>query len=66
MQSDIILRLPRVSEITGLGRSSIYDAIQRGEFPRPLKLGMRASGWRMSEVQQWIARQTARRDQGAQ
>lgn len=66
MQSDIILRLPRVSEITGLGRSSIYDAIQRGEFPRPLKLGMRASGWRMSEVQQWIARQTARRDQGGQ
>ena len=62
MQTDVILRLPKVTEVTGLPRSSIYDAIHRGEFPRPLKLGARASGWRMSEVQQWIARQTARRD----
>jgi prophage regulatory protein len=63
VDNDVILRITRVSEITGLGRTTIYGRIKEGEFPRGIKLGDRAIGWRMSEVQQWIARQAARRDQ---
>jgi prophage regulatory protein len=64
MQYDSILRFDRVSEITGLGRTSIYTKMQRGEFPQGIKLGDRATGWRMSEIQQWIERQAERRDSG--
>lgn len=32
------------------------------EFPRQLKIGLRASGWLRSEVDQWIAKRVAERD----
>lgn len=51
---DQILRLPRVIEIVGLGRSTIYDLAARGLFPRAVQLGPRTVGWRRSEVQAWI------------
>lgn len=54
-EHDAILRVAQVQERTGLARSSIYYLIQRGEFPPPLKLGRRASGWRESEIEEWIS-----------
>lgn len=53
--TNALLRLPRVREITGLSRSSIYRLAQAGDFPRPIKLGQRASAWSAEEVQGWIA-----------
>ena len=52
---DSILRLNSVIEITGLSRSSIYNYIKAGAFPKPLKLGLRAVGWLASEIFEWIA-----------
>ena len=52
---DRILRLPEVVEVTGLSRSSIYRLIGIDEFPRQRRLGPRSSGWRMSDVEQWLA-----------
>lgn len=49
-----ILRLRDVKSQTGLSRSSIYAFIQKGEFPKPIKLGPKASGWLAEEVQEWI------------
>lgn len=51
-----LIRLPQVKSMVGLGRSSIYDKIKRGEFPRQIKLG-RSSGWVEAEVQTWISEQ---------
>ena len=52
-----ILRLPSVLKRTGLSKSTIYDLIQKGQFPRQLKpTGARLSGWRSSEIQEWIDR----------
>ena len=53
--TDNILKLPAVKEKTTLGRSSIYALAADGKFPKPIKLGARASGWLESEVNQWIA-----------
>jgi prophage regulatory protein len=50
---DRILRLPKVLEITGLSRSTLYRKIERGEFPRQLKLSERCAGWRESSVVEW-------------
>jgi Predicted transcriptional regulator len=50
-----ILRKPRVIAIVGLGNTSLYEAIKRGTFPAPVKLGVRAVGWRRSDVEAWLA-----------
>jgi prophage regulatory protein len=56
-----ILRLPTVRAITGLSRSSIYQMVSNGSFPRPIPLGTRAVGWLGSEVVDWVAQRTAMR-----
>jgi prophage regulatory protein len=52
--SETLLRLPDVEARTGLRRSHIYHLSSRGQFPRPLKLGDRASAWIEREVSDWI------------
>jgi prophage regulatory protein len=51
---DRLLRMPDVERATGLRRGYIYRLIQREKFPAPVKLGIRASAWRASEVRAWI------------
>ncbi len=49
-----ILRLPKVKDMTGLSRSTIYSRILKGTFPKQIKLGGRASGWLESSIDKWI------------
>ena len=39
---------------TGLGRSTIYKYIEKGEFPKSISLGERAVAWLESEVHDWM------------
>lgn len=55
MQEEI-WRLPRVLSTTGMGRTWLYEQIKIGRFPKPLKLGFRAVGWRRSEIENWLTR----------
>ena len=50
-----LLRRPAVESMTGLGRSRIYQMMQSGDFPRPVRLSTRCVGWKMSDLQRWIA-----------
>lgn len=59
-------RLFQVKARTGLSRSEIYRRIAMGDFPRPIKLGVRASAWSATEVDAWIAGRIAARDREAQ
>jgi prophage regulatory protein len=52
---DEILRKPRVLAIAGIGHTTLYKAIKDGTFPAPLKLGIRAVGWRKSDIDAWLA-----------
>lgn len=54
MQTDSILRLPQVMAATGLRRTSIYRLQGEGQFPKAIRLGARAVGWKASELQSWI------------
>lgn len=47
-------RLPKVMERTSLSRAHVYALMQRGEFPKPRKVGKRAVAWRSDEVDSWI------------
>jgi prophage regulatory protein len=51
MTNKAILRLPAVKAETGLARSTIYLRISQGLWPIPVRLGSRAVGWPMSEVE---------------
>ena len=43
-------RRPAVEEITGLSRSSIYDLMSKGHFPKPIKISARAVAWPESAI----------------
>ena len=58
---DLIYRLPAVLARTGLSRSGLYEAMSRGEFPKPVKLGPRAVGWAESEITAWLESRKAMR-----
>lgn len=47
-------RIEQVSERIQLGRSWIWAAVKRGEFPAPQKLSTRCSRWDSNLVDAWI------------
>ena len=64
MAKDRFLRWPEVHQHVGLCRSYVHNLVQKGKFPKPVKLGARASGWLESEVHVWIEHRVAEsRDQ---
>ena len=59
------LRRPAVSERYNLPRSTLYDLIAKGQFPQPVRLGIRAVGWSVDELDAWErARAAERRGRG--
>ncbi len=50
-----ILRLPEVKHRTGLSKASIYRQIATGDMPPPIRLGPRAVGWRLADINTWLA-----------
>lgn len=49
-----ILRRPQVQQRTGLSRSTLYQYIKDGEFPKSIALGPRSVGWLESDITDWI------------
>ncbi len=49
-----ILRRPQVQQRTGLSRSTLYQYIKDGEFPKSIPLGPRSVGWLESDITDWI------------
>lgn len=45
--------LPAVEEKTALKKSSIYAKVKTGDFPAPIKVGVRTV-WIESEVDDWL------------
>jgi prophage regulatory protein len=57
-----ILRRSDVESATGLPRSTIYERMAAGTFPKPVPLGVRAVGWLEEEIINWQKRRIAERD----
>jgi prophage regulatory protein len=53
--ADRHLRRNAVEELTGLSRSTIYDLMAKGAFPRPVRLTGRAVAWPESAIAEWLA-----------
>lgn len=58
-----IIRLEKVSEKTGLGRSSIYKLMAEGAFPKSVPLTSKAVGWLSDEIDDWILSRVNARDE---
>ena len=50
-----ILRMPEVCQYTGIRRSSVYRKLAEGSFPPPIRLGARSVGWRLADIDVWLA-----------
>lgn len=49
------LRRLAVENVTGLSRSTIYDLMAKGQFPRPVRLTAKAVAWPESAIANWLA-----------
>jgi prophage regulatory protein len=50
MNNDKLLRLKQVLERVPVSKSSFWNGVRTGKYPKPLKLGPRTSAWRESEI----------------
>ena len=56
-----LIRQRRVTEKTGLGKSTIYDLMARNLFPQRIVLaGGKAVAWLESEIDEWITQQVTK------
>jgi prophage regulatory protein len=51
--STVLLRMPSVMQMTGLGRSTMYRQMAQQQFPCPVRLGVCAVAWHRRELDLW-------------
>jgi prophage regulatory protein len=49
-----LLRRRQVEIRVGAKRSTLYDWMRKGDFPKPIKVGERTVAWIEQEVDAWI------------
>jgi len=49
-----LLRLADVRDRVPYSRSTIYQLIAQGKFPKPISIGERAVAWLESDIDAWI------------
>jgi prophage regulatory protein len=57
-----VLRPKQVAAYVGVSLATIYRWAAAGQFPAPVKLGMRSSGWLRDELDEFLATRRAERD----
>ncbi|HCR4003041.1 TPA: AlpA family transcriptional regulator [Morganella morganii] len=53
-----LVDMKEITKLTGLTDKWFYKLIQKGQFPKPIKLGNR-SRWLTSEVEAWLQERIA-------
>jgi prophage regulatory protein len=48
------LRLPQVLSIIPVCKSSWWDGVRKGRYPKPVKLSPRCTGWRVEDIRELI------------
>jgi prophage regulatory protein len=56
-----IVRLAQVIDMTGLGKTKIYELQAQGRFPMSVRITAHSVGWVEQEVQAWLAGRLAER-----
>ena len=53
----ILMRIPQILEVMPISKSKFWLMVQKGEFPKPIKIG-RSSFWTIDQVQTFIRERT--------
>ena len=48
------IRIRTVLQIIPVSRSAWYLGVQRGQYPKPIKLGPRSAAWRVEDIRALI------------
>lgn len=49
-----LLRLPEILRIFPIGRSTWWQGVKDGRFPKPIKLGPRTTAWKAEDIRALI------------
>ena len=61
-----LIRLPEVENAVGFRKTTIYAMMQKGEFPKAIRLNSRTVAWPESSVLTWIQNRIAASQGGKQ
>lgn len=53
-EEDRLLNAKEVSALIGVSRTTLHRLVSASNFPKPVRVGKRASRWRQSEVLVWM------------
>jgi prophage regulatory protein len=48
------LRLPQVLRVIPLGKTSWWEGVRSGRFPKPVKLSTRCTAWRAEDIRELV------------
>ena len=54
MNNNDLIKLPDVLELTTFSSATIYRLIDKGEFPKQIKITERSSAWSVEEIYSWF------------
>ncbi|CAB4141096.1 AlpA Predicted transcriptional regulator [uncultured Caudovirales phage] len=55
MKDDRIFRPKEAAQYLGISPSTLYDYVKIGRLDKPLKIGKRASGFRLSSLEKFLS-----------
>lgn len=55
----IIVRPAKIKDVAGISRTQAYELEKAGRFPTRVRLSARCVGWKLEDVQRWIAERPA-------
>lgn len=50
-----VVRLPVVLKVLGIGKTTWWNGIKSGRYPKPVKPGPRISAWRVEDIRALLA-----------
>ena len=56
LPSEGFVRLPVVLRVMGIGRTSWWEGIRKGKYPKPAKFGAKTACWHVDDLRALIAR----------
>jgi len=54
-----LLRTASVMKYTGFSRAQIYKLMDKGLFPRPIKIAPKTNAWTESDLNEWLEKRIA-------
>jgi len=59
MNQHVILTRKEVEKTTSISRTSIYRLMQKGQFPKPIRLSANRVGWLAEDIDNWLQQRIA-------